>query len=316
MIHDKMVQIQHKFKELGIKKGEYSAEFEQFIKELVHAEKYINQDLVDKMLLYNSERKEIKFGAIKDEDKIFACAIIGVVLDLNYFTNMRNFPFKEWFCPSYYTVPFDEYIIPMYKNLVYSFIPRLVNFSNELNYYNPIITTSTQGWIVRLTIGSHACILHVDSLSEEILHQVQSYIDDVKKTINIYDRWNQEGAEFLRDVQSLLADEDYEISDHRLEIPLNIRMKCKDKRNIIIQLGAYESNGRRFDISQLYLKINICKGPDVIAKMCNFESRTDNFDDTLVDYISSGNSLPDFEEMYQNIKILVDSGFKNVIMYD
>ena len=47
MIHDKMVQIQHKFKELGLTKDEHSAEFEQFIRELVHAEKYINQDLVN-----------------------------------------------------------------------------------------------------------------------------------------------------------------------------------------------------------------------------------------------------------------------------
>lgn len=315
MIHDKMVQIQHKFKELGLTKDEHSAEFEQFIRELVHAEKYINQDLVNKMLLYNSEKKEIKFGAIKDEDKIIACAVIGVVLELDYFDRMYNFPFKDWYCPNYNTVPFDDYIIPMYKNLVYSCIPRLVNFNNELSYYNPVITAHSKGWIVKLNIGRHLCILHVDSLSEEVLHQIQSYIDDVKKTINIYNSWKQEGAEFIRDVQSLLADEDYEVSNHKLELPLSLRMKYKDKRNIRIQVGAYESNGRRFDISQVYLQIDLYKGPDVIARMCKFESYDDS-NNTLVDYISAGNSLPDFEEMYQNIKILVDSGFKNVIMYD
>ena len=318
MVTDKMKKIQLKYKELRLKKDEHSAEFEQFIRETIHPEKYITMELVDKMMYSNSEGKELRYTAIKDEDKLLACSIIGVTLNLHYFDSFSNFPFREWFNPSYNEVPFNEYILPIYKSLVYKCIPVLANFNKELAKYNPEITVYRgDKWKITLNISGHECVLNVDNLSKDTLDKVKQHIEDVCKTIIIYNQWKQDVQDFLHNVKSLVNDDDYELSSNRLEIPLDVRRQTGEKRSIRIISSIYATSHLNFDIHDIELSVDLIKGNsiDIIARICDFKSGK-IVDGTLVDFVKSGNYLPDLDELFQNIKILVNSNYKNVILLD
>lgn len=313
-----------KMKQLGCVYNSFSTDTSAFayIKENIHAEKYINDETIQKCIDVQSRGKRLALGKFVDEDRIIACLVIDHYLSLNICTTWYDAA-RSWKYSNYLYQLLINVLTAYYTSTIIKYLDDIVDYQKELDKYDPEIFHKGDKYLVKVnyrTYGIHFnSIIGVDKLTKENLKKVKLAIDDAEIFLLNLKAFRGEIESFISNVMRFLGD-DYEVKisddnytitlkedaerryavDKRLYFYINFRFYTNSSNSSeekAISLGAYvirvkvkRPGAFRSDIAVIL---------DKIVRMENFSSIYDvNF--------------YDLDELYDAVKRTHDSNFRHV----
>lgn len=295
-----------------------------YIKENIHAEKYINDETIQKCIDVQRRGKRLALGKFVDEDRIIACLVIDHYLSLDICTTWYDAAHSwSYFNHSY---QFVDMLTTYYTSTIIKYLDDIVDYQKELNKYDPEIFHRGDKYLVKVNYRAYGIqfnsIIGVDKLTKENLKKVKLAIDDAEIFLLNLRAFIGEIESFISNVMRFLGD-DYEvkISDDSYTIILK---EDAESRYVVGKRLCFYINFRFFTdsnfsrekaISLVAYTINVkvkCPGISrsniavILDKMVRMEDFRSIYDVNFYD----------LDELYDVVKRTHDSNFKHVEILD
>lgn len=295
-----------------------------YIKENIHAEKYINGETIQKCIDAQRRGKRLALGKFVDEDRIIACLVIDHYLSLHICTT--------WY-DAVHSLSYSRYpdnlintLTTYYTSTIIKYLDDIVDYQKELDKYDPEIFHKGDKYLVKVNYrayGDHFnSIIGVDKLTKENLKKVKLAIDDAEIFLLNLKAFRGEIESFISNVMRFLGD-DYEVKTNDDNYTIILKEDAKRQYAVNKRLCFYinfrfvtnNNSLKEKDISLVSYAIDVkVKRPETfssdIAVILNKMFRMEDFR-SIYDV-----NFYDLDELYDVVKRTHDSNFKHVEILD
>ena len=321
MIYEKMNQLRYLYSDFSTDK---SASLLAHIKENIHAEKYINDETVQKCIDVHRRGKRLALGKFVDEDRIIACLVIDHYLSLDICTTCYNAALY-WNCSSYPSQLIDR-LTTYYASTIIKYLDDIVDYRKELDKYDPKIVHKGDKYLVKVNYKAYGkyfnSIVGVDKLTKENLKKVKLAIDDAEIFLLNLKAFRDEIESFISQVMRFLGD-DYEVNI--CENSYTIVLKEDVERQYKVDERLYFYIHFRFDtdISSLEEKAISLVSYIISAKVKRLGASRSDIAVILDKRVSMRNfssiydvNFYDLDELYDAVKRTHNSNFRHIEILD
>lgn len=280
----------------------------QYVDENIHAEKFINQELVTKCITTQKKNKKIKFDSMTDEDQIIACITVARYLELDYF--------YDW-CKEFGTVNlklFDKYLVPRYAALIDPFCEDKVDFEKEFAEYKPEIKIGEHHnvWAIKLNYGENMnSVFELENLDKEGLKFLKEKVAIISEFAKRVKEYIEERDLFISKIYNLLDKDHYE--RRKSSIYLDTAKGNRTQKHLMVDSNIYSTCSvyHDFSISGMSTKIKVIRGTTVVGVICDKEVHFDNIED-----IMNNPQFIDLDEIFIAVKYTIEQNYQSIAILD
>lgn len=319
MIYEKMRQLRYLYNNSSTDTSAVLT----YIKENIHAEKYITSEIIQKCVGVQRSGKRLALGKFVDEDRIIACLVIDCFLSLDICSTWYNAA-HSWHYTNYPS-ELINILTKYYTPTIVKYLDDIVDYQKELDKYDPIISHKKDKYLIKVNYKSYGekfnSIIGVDKLTKENLKKVKLVIDDAEIFLINLKAFKGEIESFISNVMRFLGN-DYEVKtcDDSYTITLSDdaerQYKLDNRPCFYIYFRFNTSNflGEKAISLESYVISARVRRPGVyrsdIAIILDKVVRMDNFD-SLYDV-----NFYDLDELYSVIRRTYESKFRYVEILD
>lgn len=319
MIYEKMRQLRYLYNNSSTDTSALLA----YIKENIHAEKYITCEIVQKCIEVQKRGKRLALGKLVDEDKIIACLVIDCFLSLDICSTWYDSVYSWNY--SNYPNELINTLTKYYTSTIVKYLDDIVDYQKELDKYDPAISHKKDKYLIKVNYKSYGekfnSVVGVDKLTKENLKKVKLVIDDAEIFLINLKAFKGEIESFISSVMRFLGS-DYEVKtcDDSYTITLSDdaeRQYKLDKKPCFYIYFRFNTSSlleeKAISLESYVINARI-RRPGVfrsdIAIILDKVVRTDNFD-SLYDI-----NFYDLDELYSVLRKTYESNFRYVEILD